>query len=109
MKQINELHPGISISYLQKCHFNRLTNGMNNIFKKLGSKVLVHEERLLLYIDLKNEKEDYGRITKKDLENLEYTESNGNFFSKSKDLFHWMEETISRKVREKLVKKRHPR
>ena len=108
IKQINDLHPGISISTLRKRHFNKLTNGMNNIFKKLGDTVLVHEERLLLFIDLENEKEIYGKITKEDLKSLNYSELDGNFICKNKDLIVWLEEIISKKVREKLVKKRYP-
>ena len=109
MSQINELHPGISVSHLRKLHFYKLTNGMNNIFKKMGGKVLVHEERLLESIDLQNEKEIYGKITKEDLKSLNYSELNGNVIVKNKVLFEWMEEIISKKVREKLVKKRHPK
>lgn len=108
IKQINELHPGISISHLRKLHFHKTTNGMNNIFKKMGGKVLVHEERLLEWINLQNEKEIYGKINKDDLKNLNHSELDGNFISKSEDLIVWVEEIISRKVREKLVKKRHP-
>ncbi|MEZ5902606.1 MAG: hypothetical protein R3D88_04760 [Alphaproteobacteria bacterium] len=109
IKQINELHPGISIPTLRKRNFNKLTNGMNNIFKKLGETVLVHEERLVLFIDLENEKEIYGKITKEDLKRLNYSELEGNVIVKNNDLLRWMEDTISLKVREILVKKRHPR
>ncbi len=108
MKQINERHPGIEISYQRKLNFNKSNNGTNNIFKKMGGKVLVHEERLLEWIDLQNEKEIYGKINKDDLKSLKYSELDGNFIAKTTDLFHWMEEIISLKVREKLVKKRHP-
>jgi len=108
MKQINERHPGIEISFMRKLNFNKLTNGTSNIFKKMGGKVLVHEERLLVWIDLQNEKEIYGKINKNDLKSLNYSELDGNVIVKNLDLFKWMEEIISLKVREKLVKRRQP-
>ncbi len=108
MKQINERNPGIEISFLRKLNFNKSTNGTNSVFKKMGGKVLVHEERLLEWIDLQNEKEIYGKINIDDLKTLKYSELDDNFIAKTTDLFHWIEEIISRKVREKLVKKHHP-
>lgn len=108
MKQINERHPGIGIDHQRKLNADKAKYGVGNVFKKMGGKVLVHEERLLKWIDLQNEKEIYGKINKADLQNLKYSELDGNFIAKTDDLFHWMEEIISLKVREKLVKKRHP-
>ena len=109
IKQINELHPGISVSSLRKRNFMKLQNGMANIFKKFGSSVLVHEERLILFIDLENEKEIYGKISINDLKKLKYSELDGNIIAKKQDVVAWIEEIISLKVREKIVKNRHPR